>query len=167
MHFRKIVFIGLLFIIASSFTDVHKYYISLTRIDYIHESKSVQITMNLFLDDFDVALNKTFGKDFNLSSKVELENSNDYIEDYLENHFEIIVDNKIQKINYLGKEYEGDIVYLYIEIENVKTISTVEVKNNILIEFFPDQQNLIKLKINDKFDSLLLTKKNDKGLLKF
>lgn len=167
MYLKKIVFIGLIFILASSFTEVHKYYISLTQIDYIKESKSVQITMNLFLDDFDVALNNSFGKNFNLSSKEELENSNDYIEDYLEYHFEIKVDNKIQKINYLGKEYEGDIVYLYIEIEDVKTISTVEVKNNMLIEFFPDQQNLIKLKINDKFDSLLLTKKNDKGLLNF
>lgn len=167
MYLKKIVFIGLTFILASSFTEVHKYYISLTQIDYIKESKSVQITMNLFLDDFDVALNNSFGKNFNLSSKEELENSNDYIEDYLEYHFEIKVDNKIQKINYLGKEYEGDIVYLYIEIEDVKTISTVEVKNNMLIEFFPDQQNLIKLKINDKFDSLLLTKKNDKGLLNF
>jgi len=167
MHLKKTVFIGLLFILASSFTDVHKYYISLTQIDYIKDSKSVQITMNLFLDDFDVALQKTFGKNFNLSSKEELENSNGYIEEYLEDHFEIKIDSKSLNINYLGKEYEGDIVYLYIEIENVKTISTVEVTNNMLIDFFPDQKNLIKLKINDKFDSLLLTKKNDKGLLNF
>ncbi|MEJ2113605.1 MAG: hypothetical protein P8X62_07930 [Flavobacteriaceae bacterium] len=158
---------GLLFILASSFTDVHKYYISLTQIDYIKDSKSVQITMNLFLDDFDVALQKTFGKNFNLSSKEELENSNGYIEEYLEDHFEIKIDSKSLNVNYLGKEYEGDIIYLYIEIENVKTISTVEVTNNMLIDFFPDQKNLIKLKINDKFDSLLLTKKNDKGLLNF
>jgi hypothetical protein len=123
--------------------------------------------MNLFLDDFDVALQKTFGKNFNLSSKEELEKSNGYIEEYLEDHFEIKIDSKSLNVNYLGKEYEGDIIYLYIEIENVKTISTVEVTNNMLIDFFPDQKNLIKLKINDKFDSLLLTKKNDKGLLNF
>jgi hypothetical protein len=167
MRLKKIVFIGLLTILSSSFTKAHEYYISLTQIDYIKESKSVQIIMNLFLDDFDLALNKTFDKTFNLNSREELKNSNDFIKKYLQDHFEIKVDNKTFKTNYLGKEYEGDIIYLYIEIENVKTISTIEVKNNILIEFFPDQQNLIKLKINDKFDSLLLTKKNDKGLLNF
>lgn len=167
MRFKKIVFVGVLFTLVSSFTDAHKYYISLTQIDFVKESKSVQITMNLFLDDFDLALHKTFSKNFNLNSYEELENSDDYIEQYLQEHFQIKVDNKVLKNNYLGKEYEGDVVYLYIEIENVKAISTIEVKNSLLIDFFSDQQNLIKLKINDKFDSLLLTKKNDKGLLNF
>jgi len=167
MRLKKVVFIGLLFILISSFADVHKYYISLTQIDYIKDSESVQITMNLFLDDFELSLNKTFDQNFNLNTKEELENSNDYIQKYLQDHFQLKIDDIAQNTNYLGREYEGDIVYLYIEIENVKTVSTVEVKNNMLIGFFPDQQNLIKLKINDKFDSLLLTKKNDKGLLKF
>ncbi|HMC00972.1 MAG TPA: DUF6702 family protein [Flavobacteriaceae bacterium] len=167
MRLKKVVFIGLLFILISSFADVHKYYISLTQIDYIKDSESVQITMNLFLDDFELSLNKTFDQNFNLNTKEELENSNDYIQKYLQDHFQLKIDDIAQNTNYLGREYEGDIVYLYIEIENVKTVSTVEVKNNMLIGFFPDQQNLVKLKINDKFDSLLLTKKNDKGLLKF
>lgn len=167
MHLKKIVFIGVLFVLLTSFTEAHKYYISLTQINYNKDSKSVEITMNLFLDDFELTLNKSFNKTFNLSFKEELENSNDYIETYLQNHFELRIDSKKQEINFLDKEYDGDVIYLNIEIENIKRINTVEVKNDVLIAVFPDQQNLIKLKINDQFDSLLLTKNNDTGSLEF
>jgi len=166
MYLKRLLLI-VLFFTLSSFSNLHKYYVSLTQIDYINDSKSIQITMNIFLDDFEQTLNSVFNKEFRLDSKEELKDSNDYIQKYLQDHFELKVNDKVIKIHYLGKEYESDIVYLYIEVENVKGITTIEVKNSMLIDYFPKQQNLIKLKINNKFDSLLLTKSNDKGLLKF
>jgi len=165
--FIKNFFIVVLFLSLSSFVNVHKYYISLTQIDYINESKSVQITMNVFIDDLQDAINKTFNQEYDLTINADVEDSHNQIKEYLETHFKLKINGHDVSINYLGSENEGDIIYLYAEIENINQISTIEVINNMLTDFFPDQQNLIKLKINGEFDSLLLTKKNDKGLLNF
>lgn len=163
----KKFFVFVLFLSLSSFVNVHKYYISLTQIDYISDSTSVQITMNVFIDDLQETINKTFNQEYDLTISADVEDSYGQIKQYLEAHFKLKINGQDVEIKYLGSENEGDIVYLYTEVENVNQISTIEVINNMLTDFFPEQQNLIKLKINGEFDSLLLTKKNDKGLLNF
>ena len=72
-----------------------------------------------------------------------------------------------REFNYLGKEYDGDLVYFYLEIENINDINTLEVVNTLLISNFPKQENLLKTKIHNKHQSLLLTAKKTIGLLKF
>ena len=166
MLFKKF-FIIVLILSLSSFVNVHKYYVSLTQIDYISDSASVQITMNVFIDDLQEAINKTFNQEYDLTINADIQDSHNQINQYFVEHFKLKIDGQNITLNYLGSENEGDIVYLFAEVENINKISTIEVINNMLIDFFPDQQNLIKLKINDKFDSLLLTKRNDKGLLNF
>ena len=163
----KKFFIVVLFLSLSSFVNVHKYYISLTQIDYISDSKSVQITMNIFMDDLQETINKSFSQEFDLTNAAAIEDSHNYIKEYLESHFKLKINGQDVSISYLGNENEGDIVYLYTEVENIEQISTIEVECTMLTDFFPEQQNLVKLKVNGEFDSLLLTKKNDKGLLNF
>jgi len=47
-------FCVILFIIPFfAFTAVHKYYISVTQINYVKEQESVQIISRLFIDDFE------------------------------------------------------------------------------------------------------------------
>ena len=72
-----------------------------------------------------------------------------------------------REYNYIGKEYDGDLVYFYLEIENIDEITSLEVENTILTTYFPKQENLLKTKIYNKYQSLLLTAKKTKGLLKF
>ena len=67
---------------------------------------------------------------------------------------------------YLGKEYEHDIVYIYLEIENVKEINTIQVQNAMLFEEFEAQQNFIKLTLGEIQKTFILVKANDKEMLK-
>jgi len=59
------------------------------------------------------------------------------------------------------------LVYFYLEVENIDDIKSLEVENTILTTYFPKQENLLKTKIYNKYQSLLLTAKKTKGLLKF
>tara|TARA_B100000767_G_scaffold208609_1_gene195564 strand:- start:634 stop:1131 length:498 start_codon:yes stop_codon:yes gene_type:complete len=157
----------LLFIIPLLSFSAHKYYLSLTQIEYKNESKSIQIIINVFMDDIETALNKEYSIDLQLTNKNELESNDVYFKKYLKKNLYFKVDNTSSSFNYIGKEYDGDLVYFYLEIENVNSIEAIEVVNTILIDYFPEQQNLIKSKVNKKHNSILLTKTNDKGLLKF
>ena len=159
-------FILLLIIPLLSFS-AHKYYLSLTQINYKSEAKSVQIIINVFMDDIETALNKDYNIDLQLTTEKELKNNDVYFEKYLRNKLHFKIDNTAKEFNYIGKEYDGDLVYFYLEIENIESVTTIDVSNKILTTHFPEQQNLIKSKVGKKHKSIMLTAKSDKGLLKF
>lgn len=162
----KKVIIILLVLPLLSFT-LHKYYVALTEIEYKEDSKSVQMIMNVFMDDIELAINKDYNTNLQIASKNQLSNIDDYFYKYLQQHFKVIINNQETSYNFIGKEYDGDIVYFYLEIENVETPTSIEIQNDVLVDHFPDQQNLIKATVNKKRKSLFLSNTNDKGLLKF
>ncbi|TCP23376.1 hypothetical protein EV195_109102 [Tenacibaculum skagerrakense] len=158
-----ILFIGISFL---SFTD-HKYYLALTEIEHNTNSNSIQMIMNVFMDDIEVAINKEQVTDLRLTTKDEPKNVDEYFFNYLKDKFKVTINNSKANFKFIGKEYQDNIVYFYLEIENVTKVNSLEIENNVLIAHFPDQQNLIKAKINNTKKSLFLTKENNKGLLNY
>ncbi|ULC60476.1 peptidase E [Flaviramulus sp. BrNp1-15] len=150
-----------------AFTSMHKYYISVTQINHIKEKQSVQITSRIFIDDFENALRKRYDESITLAGKDEPKIVDDYIEKYLKETLVIKINNQNTTPVFIGKEYEGDIVRCYIEIEHVESIQGLEVSNRILFDVFEDQQNIVKTKINSKQKSFILTLENSKGVLNF
>ncbi len=156
----------LLLIPLFAFT-MHKYYLSTTKIEYKKESKTIQITMRFFIDDLQESINKTYNKDFELAIPNEPKEIDSLINNYVSKKLEVIINTNKKAYSFLGKEYNNDEIYLYLEIENVEFINSIEIKNSMLMEIFPEQQNIIKLYINDLKKTFLLTKQKDKDLLKF
>ncbi len=159
--------IGLLLVIPLMAFALHKYYISLTQIDYKPQEKSLHITMRLFIDDLEKSLSTNFKKEFKLGTSKELAKTNDFIAFYLNTHFIVRVNDTLRNYSFLGKEYENDVVYFYIEIDSISNIKNIAVQNNILIREFETQQNIIKLNINNQKKTMILNKSNDKDLLNF
>ena len=165
MSFKKII--TLLVVIPLLSFSAHKYYLSLTQIEYRSELKSIQVTINVFMDDIEVALNKDYNIDLQLTTKKELKDNDIYFEKYLKKKLFFKVNNLAKEFNYIGKEYDGDLVYFYLEIENVESLNSLEIVNKVLTTHFPKQENLIKTKVHKKHKSILLSAENDKALLKF
>lgn len=157
----------LLFLIPLMAFSAHKYYLSLTQIDYNVQEKSLHISMRLFIDDLEKTLASNFKKEFELDTPNELPKTNDFIAFYLSNNFNITINGKPTKFTFLGKEYEDDVVYFYLEIDSVSSIKSIGVQNTILMDAFDAQQNIIKLNINNQKNTMILNKSNDKDLLKF
>lgn len=157
----------LLFLISLYSFNVHKYYISLTEIEYKKETNTIQMITNVFIDDIETAINQQHQVNLQLTTKEEHQKVDDYFFNYLKEHLKIKIDHKKVNFNFIGKEYDGNIVYFYLEIPNINKVKTLEIQNDILTKYFPEQQNPVKAKINGKRKSLFLSKKNDKGLLKF
>lgn len=112
-------------------------------------------------------LKARYDEHITLSKNNDSEITNTYIERYLKDKIKFKVNELDKNFVYIGKEYDGDIIRCYLEIENIEMITSIEIKNKVLFDLFEDQQNLMKLKINLKHKSLILTPQKDKDLLTF
>ena len=128
---------------------------------YNESSSSVQIIINVFMDDIELALNKDYNIDLRLTTKKELPNNDGYFEDYFQKKIKFKINNQDKSFTYIGKEYENDLVLLYLEIEDVSSVESLFIENNVLTRHFPDQQNLIKLKVRNTNKSILLYKEKN------
>jgi len=156
------VIIMVLFVSLSSFKSLHKYYVSVTDIEYASETKSLQIISRLFVDDFEKVLQERYIDTLSLDN-----NSADvYIEKYFAKKLQVTVNKELKQFNFIGKEIDGDMVHCYFEIEEISNIETINVTNKLLFDTYKSQQNITHLKINDKKKSFLFIKDKSSGLLK-
>jgi hypothetical protein len=164
--YSKQKYLIFLFIPLFAFS-VHKYYISLTKIDFIKDKNEVQVTMRIFIDDLQATLNTAYHTNIELALPYESKEIDSLINTYLLKKFILTINGNKKEYTYLGKEYEDDVVYLYLEAENITKITAIKVKNSMLMDEFESQKNIIKLHINNTKRTFLLTKKKDNGLLQF
>jgi hypothetical protein len=158
----------LLFLIIPLFAfTLHKYYVSLTEIEYVEKQKSVQIITSIFMDDLEVDMQKQYNKTFNIATKQEIDSIDNYFINYLNKHFQISINNHTDNYLYIGKEYEDDIVHFYLEIPNIEQLKSIEVINTSLFQSFENQQNIVKIKVKNFNKTFYLTKNKAKGLLNF
>ena len=155
-----------LFSMTLSSFGPHKHYISLTQIEYAPTEKSLQITMRFFIDDLEKAVGGRFDKNLALATPDEMKNADVYIERYLENKFKIWLNGTELSPKYLGKQYEDDQVFFFLEVDKVDNIEILEVQNSMLMEVYEEQQNYIKLRIGEVDKTFILIKANDKEMLK-
>ena len=151
----------------SSFNTLHKYYVSITQIEFVKEQQSVQIISRIFIDDFESVLRKRYDKNITLDRGDDETQIDNYIKKYLLTKIEISINNQEVIPTFIGKKYDDGIMHCYLEIENIKSISTFQIKNKVLFDMFEDQKNVIRTNINNKNKTVVLTAQNDKGLLNF
>lgn len=165
MKFFKVF--GLLIILSfSSFIVLHKYYISVTEIVFVDDKKSVQIISRIFTDDIEALLKQRYDESLNMDY-TESKILDSYIERYLSEKIKIKINGKEWNLKYIGKQTDLDITKVYMEIENVVGINSIEIINKLLFDIYEDQQNMIKIRINSQNKSYLLTLHNDNALLNF
>ena len=166
MKYIKIVFALLIFPLLMSSTS-HKFYVSTTNIEFVKEKNSLQIITKIFTEDIEQALQSRYSPSITLDSKKETETDESYLKKYLLQKIKIEVNGTPVIPTYLGKEYDIDIAKIYLEIENVSELNSIEIENKVLIDMFSEQQNIIHLTTPDSRRSLILEKSNPKGVLNF
>lgn len=163
--FKFVLLILLLPLLA--YSTAHKFYVSVTQVEYIKEKQTVQIISRIFIDDFEELIRQRYDEGITLDTSKEEIQIDFYIERYLQEKIKIKINDSIQTLVFIGKEYEDDIIYCYLEIENISVIKSFEITNQILFDLYDEQQNIVKTNINSKNKSFILISQNDKGVLNF
>ena len=160
-----LILLALFFFTLSAFAP-HEHYISLTQIEYNPSEKSLQITMRFFIDDLEKAVGGRFDKNLALATSDELANADVYIERYVDDKFKVWINGSERAPDYLGKQYEDDQVFFFLEIDKVENLESIEVQNGMLMEVFEEQQNYVKLRLGEVDKTFILVRANDKEMLK-
>lgn len=145
----------------------HKFYVSITKVEHSVENESLQIITKIFIDDIEKVLDTRYQTKTHLNTKKETPRDRELLKKYILDKLTISVNGKPVALDYLGIEYDIDLVKSYIEVKGVKTVNNIEIENNILFDGLDNQQNIIHLNINKYKRSLILDKDNPNGLLKF
>jgi hypothetical protein len=157
--------ISLIFGVLLSFHPIH---LSITEIDHNEKSKALQITMRIFIDDLETAIrNKLNDEELDLLEPGNGRTTDELVKAYLAEVVRIKVDKKASKINYLGHEIEGPAMICYVEIENIKKFTTIEVTNKVIHDTYDDQSNLVNVNYKGKVKSLRLTSDEPTGTVTF
>ena len=164
MKIFRVLLIALVFSIVTAST-AHKFYVSTTKIEYVEQQQSVQIISKIFIDDLEEILRKTYDESIVLDSKDESEQ--DFVKRYLLQKLQITINGIPATLEYIGKEYEIDVIKVYFEINDIIELNTIEIENMVLFDLFEEQQNIIHLKTGESRRSLVLNKENPKGMLNF
>tara|TARA_R110000772_G_scaffold209125_1_gene319671 strand:+ start:247 stop:750 length:504 start_codon:yes stop_codon:yes gene_type:complete len=166
MKFLKISLLILLFPLITGSTG-HKFYVSITKIEYVAESESLEIITQFFLDDIEEVLRKRYRPDVSLGTTKETEEDTALLKEYILQKLKISVNGTPVTLDYLGIEYDIDMVKSYIEVNGIEDFESIEVEFKALTEIFAEQQNIIHFKTSKKRKSLILDIDNPKGVLNF
>ena len=150
--FKKTLIVFCLVLMTNFWASAHKFYTSLTQVDYNIKTHSAEVIMNLFTEDLEVAVSnfqkrkvKSTDKDFNtLCYK------------YLDSKFQLRgTKNQLFKNEYVGLEYNRDMVSIYLEIKLNQGLNQSHLKQCALLETFTDQTNIVNLKNGTNKTSLV------------
>ena len=149
-----------LVILFTSFNVIHEYYLSTTSLKWVPAKQQLQITSRFFLEDIEALMQEETGQ-----KVVFLPDSNPaeidaFVKEFYLNNLAVTLDGKQQKIDFLGREYQDDLLVVYAEIVlPSRELKRFDVKATFLTDFLSGQQNIIHVSAPKQKRSFLLTHK--------
>jgi hypothetical protein len=133
------------FLIAAAFLN-HEFYVGLTDIEYNTRTETYQVSMKLFTDDLDLALEKT--------GSISEETPRDtLIFRYLRKHFQLEGEENAISLRPIGSETEADVTWIYLESGRQEPSAELLVLNDVFMEIFKDQTHIIHFIANGDIQS--------------
>lgn len=146
---------------------MHKFYVGIYQINYASEKRMLQITSRIFIDDLNDALERKHKKKFHIGETGETAEEIALMSKYLTEKFRIEINGKPRPLTFLSNEFESNVIICYLNIREVPTVRSLQIRNEVLFDHVTEQQNIIQTTINGKKNSLLLTIDEPQGSLKF
>lgn len=134
-----------IFLLALNLFFLHDFHVSQCRIDYKEAEKALQISLNLFLEDVEWALEKQGHKKLRLGSAREHPEADQLIFDYIQEHLRLWVQGELLELTWVGREPADDPegMWCYLEVKNVRRLPDLTIENTLLLEVLSDQKNMV------------------------
>ena len=156
--------------------DGHPYYVSLINMYWNDQTRTYQVSIRLFWDDLENALEERYGEKTYLATEWEVEQANEWIFEYLGEHTriwavseqvsdeasgEVSEQASVQANNqplswtWIGREDEMDVAWCYLESEPIDDPKAIELDVSIFHELFRTQTNIVYLKLDEEDKNML------------
>lgn len=138
--YSKLLLILVFFV---STTTKHPLHVSTTEISFNAKEKSLELSCRIFTDDFESILAKQFKTKTDLSKPEMHKAMDELVKKYLTTHLQYTVNGKKVNATYLGFEIDHEATNIYLEIENINELKSLDLQNSILYDLFDDQMNIL------------------------
>lgn len=135
---------------------LHPFHVSVVEIEHNTKDKTLEISCKIFTDDFETILAKNYNTKVDLTNPPSLAAMDTLVKKYISSHLGFKVNGKQVVFGYLGYEVDKEAAYAYIEVENISSVSKLEIANHILYDKFDDQMNIMHVKVNGERKSTKL-----------
>ena len=154
---------SLIVIIWSLFVSFHDFHVTHTTIYYNADKESLEITVNVAIEDLERALEDQTAKKINIGTNTESESVDQLIDVYFRQRLTLAPNNHLTHYQWVGKEVSQDLhnLYIYFEILECNQNGTIEsllVENSIFTDILPDQSNIVLLEFGDKSRNLTFSR---------
>ena len=146
---------------------LHPLYISVSTLNYNAADQQLEITIKVFVDDFEEGLNSHYAQSFNLGLENELQGSDSLMAVYVKDKLNIHINNTPLSLDFLGKELDSQVIWLYLQAPIPGSIQKIRVNNQLLMDIFDEQTNLINMRIGEEKRSFILTLKKKEDVATF
>jgi hypothetical protein len=143
--------------------NFHPFYISLTEVRYNSGSQRFEVAQKIFWDDLEEVLAAESGDAVNFLNPKDPEVLHMVLSNYLLTKNKVKVDGRSLELKFLGYEVEEDAAWFYLESEKAKKPKELWVSNELLIDQFPGQQNIVHIYLDKKPKTLMLDKRKREG----
>lgn len=121
----------------------HGVHASLTTIQYVPESKSLEIVMVMSADDVEAVLRRDTGKQIEVDREADR-----FVFDYLRKCFEIRPARQETPLplKWVGMEVSVQKITAYLEVKAPEGPDRLRIRHDLLFDFLPDQVNILSVR---------------------
>ncbi|MBV2165166.1 MULTISPECIES: DUF6702 family protein [Chryseobacterium group] len=127
--------IGIFALVVMTSFATADFYSSMTKVDYVEGSKTLKFTTKMNTQHISDAIKINPN-----TAGFEAE-----VKKYVNNNFDLFVNGSPKTLTFTGSQVNGQSVWVYFEAGGVSEISTLKIKNTILLGTFPRQINLVNI----------------------
>jgi len=123
----------------------HPLHVSTTEVNFNAKDKTLEISCKIFSDDFEAILAKVYKQKTDLSNPNMKNAMDELVKKYLLSHLQVKANGKPVVMNYIGFEIDHEATNIYLEVEKIPAIKSVEVNDTILYDMFDDQMSIVHI----------------------
>jgi hypothetical protein len=146
-------------------SNLHPFHVSICEVYYNPKTQSLEISMKIFIDDLELAIQNQGNTEFKLINSNDNNFNKTPLKSYITDRFMIKTNSKTIDLDLVGYEFENDAILCYFEGKKIKDINVIEIENSIISEVFDDQINLTHFQYNGEMKSIKATKGSTTGII--
>lgn len=136
---------------------VHPFFVGVTEIQHNSKDQTLEISVKLFADDFEKALSKSNQVTVDLVNAKDPAKANKMVAAYLQQHLVLKVNGKPVQFDFVGYEKEREAVWSFVQVNNIATVSKLEINNSLLYDAYEQQINIMHVTVNGERKSTKLS----------
>jgi hypothetical protein len=139
------------FFVLISFTTKHPFYLSLIEAQHNIKEQSVEISIRIFIDDFENNLAKIHPNlkvDFNNVANKTLNDK--LVFEYIKQKLQLSINNTPKTLQYVGFEIQQESIWIYAEVPQNTIIKSLNASCTVMYDFNVKQVNIFRAKANSE-----------------